>query len=141
MCSLKELNEVSFKEASKRDFLQPCSCKIDILSTIDTDRHFGLYTEDLISVIMRQADLKISIEDLQVLQSIVEVVVGEILALQAVWADDKSEIIEITEKNQDKRPNFSTMAIHIGKASILIINESKDFYVPLFMLRCYKKGY
>jgi len=83
---------MSFKEASKRDFLQPCSTKIDIVSIFDTDDHFGLYTEDLLTVIMNEVLLKISIEDLQVLQSIVDVVVGEMQLLQAVWAVDAGHL-------------------------------------------------
>ena len=111
-------------------------------STIDTDDNFGLYTEDIMTIVMNEADLKISIDDLQVLQSIVDVVLGEIFLLSSVWAKDKSKstLLEI-EEEKSKKPNLSTMAVHLGKANILIINESRDFYVPLFMLRCDKIGY
>jgi hypothetical protein len=86
---------------------------------------------------MNEADLKISIDDLQVLQSIVDVVLEEMLVLSSVWASEKikSPLLEIKEE-KSKKLNFSTVEVHLGKANILIINESKDFYVPLFMLRC-----
>ncbi len=73
------------------------------------------------------------------LQSIVNIVIAEILMLSAVWNDftndkSKSQLLEIKKSEQ---LNLSTICVHLKKkANILIINESKDFYVPLFMLRC-----
>ena len=46
-----------------------------------------------------------------------------------------NKLLEIKE-DKPKTPNLSTMRVYLQQAKILIINESKDFYVPLFMLRC-----
>jgi len=46
---------------------------------------------------MKEADLKISIDDLQVLQSIISVVLSEIQIISSVWTDfgkDQSKVIE-----------------------------------------------
>ena len=88
-------------------------------STIDTDDNFGLYTEDIMTIVMNEADLKISIDDLQVLQSIINVVITEILLLSAVWTDfandyskNPQKLLEIKEE-KSKQLNLSTMGIHL----------------------------
>ena len=109
LCDLEELSEVSFKEAKKREFIQPSSCKIDMNSSLVTNINFGLYTENLTEIVMNEADLKISIDDLQVLNSILNVLMAEIWVLSAVWTDYsnppvkevKPKLLEIKEEKSD----------------------------------------
>jgi hypothetical protein len=47
-----------------------------------------------------------------------------------------AKIIQAKEEKPKPLANLNTMKVYLKLAKILIINESKDFYVPLFMLRC-----
>ena len=47
-----------------------------------------------------------------------------------------AKIIQAKEEKPNPLANLNTMKVYLKLAKILIINESKDFYVPLFMLRC-----
>jgi len=107
LCDSEELGEVSFKEAKKREFIQPSSCKIDMNSSLVTDVNFGLFTENLTEISMNEADLKISIDDLQVLNSILNVLMAEIWVLSAVWTNYSNppakeiKLLEIKEEKSD----------------------------------------
>ena len=85
LCDSEELGEMGFKEAKKREIIHPSSCNIDMNSSLVNDANIGLYTENLTEVVMNQTDLKISIDDLQVLSSILNGLMAEILVLSALW--------------------------------------------------------
>ena len=66
-------------------------------NSLVNDENLGPYTEGRTEIIMKEADLKISIDDLQVLQSIISVVLSEIQIISSVWTDfgkDQSKVIE-----------------------------------------------
>jgi hypothetical protein len=76
-------------------------------SSLVTDVNFGLYTENLTEIAMNEADLKISIDDLQVLNSILNVLMAEIWVLSAVWTNYSNppakeiKLLEIKEEKSD----------------------------------------
>lgn len=85
LCDSEELGEMSFKEAKKREFIHPSSCNIDMNSSLVSDANIGLFTENLTEILMNETDLKISIDDLQILQSILNGLMAEIWVLSGLW--------------------------------------------------------
>jgi len=87
LCDSEELGELSFKEAKKREIILPSSCNIDMSSSLVIDPTFGLYTENLTEIVVNEADLKISIDDLQVLSSILNGLMSEIWVMSGIWTE------------------------------------------------------
>lgn len=69
--------------------MQQCSCKIEMRSAL-VDDGVCKFTNNITDVFLEQAELKISIDDLQVMQAIVFVTLAEINEMSAVWMDYSS---------------------------------------------------
>lgn len=95
------------------------------------------FTNNITDVFLEQAELKISIDDLQVMQAIVFVTLAEINEMSAVWMDYSSgkvkeqavaprpKLLEIQEEvKAPVEPNLYSMVVRVNKANILIINET-----------------